>query len=164
VFLSQFAKSSAGLWRAAPPPQWEAGKYVSANMGGSTLAVTTQSKHPREAAALAMWLLNDPTSANSFVTQQFLFPTLKSILNSPSFANVTNAFYGGQKVNGVFIESAKHVDRVIEWSPFQDYVNARFINEMSAAGGGKGTLVQALDRMQDNLVKYAREQGFTVKV
>jgi multiple sugar transport system substrate-binding protein len=164
VFLSQFAKSSAGLWRAAPPPQWETGKYVSANMGGSTLAVTTQSKHPKEAAELAMWLMNDPTPTDMFVTQQFLFPTMKSILDSPSFANTTNAFYGGQKVDEVFIESAKHVDRVIEWSPFQDYVNAQLIAEMTAAGAGKGTLVQALDRVQDNLVKYAKMQGFTITV
>jgi multiple sugar transport system substrate-binding protein len=111
-----------------------------------------------------MWLMNDPTPTDMFVTQQFLFPTMKSILDSPSFVNATNAFYGGQKVNEVFIESAKHVDRVIEWSPFQDYVNAQLIAEMTAAGAGKGTLVQALDRVQDNVVKYAKMQGFTVTV
>jgi hypothetical protein len=35
---------------------------------------------------------------------------------------------------------------------------------MSAAGSGQGTLVQALDRVQDNLVKFAKSQGFTMKV
>jgi multiple sugar transport system substrate-binding protein len=164
TFLSQFAKNSTGLWRAAAAPQWDAGKTVSANMGGSTLAVTTQSKHPKEAAELAMWLLHDPSAQEVFVQKQFLFPTLKSVLNSESFANTTNAFYGDQKVNAVFIESAKYVDRVIAWAPFMDYVNAQFIAEMSAAGSGQGTLVQALDRVQDNLVKFAKAQGFTMKV
>ncbi|HEX3348373.1 MAG TPA: sugar ABC transporter substrate-binding protein [Acetobacteraceae bacterium] len=163
VFLSQFAKTSAGLWRAAPAPQWEAGKFVSANMGGSTLAVTTQSKHPKEAAELAMWLMHDPASVDTFAKKQFLFPTTKPLLESPEFADTPFDFYGGQKVNQIFIESAKHIDRIIEWSPFQDYANAQIIAEMTAAGGGKGTLVEALDRIQDNFVKYAKQQGFTVK-
>jgi len=163
VFLSQFAKSSAGLWRAAPAPQWDMGKTVSSNMGGSTLAVMKQSVHPKEAAELAMWLMDSPISTSMFSSKQFLFPTTMALLDSPQFAGAPNAFYGGQKVNEVFIESAKHIDRVIEWCPFQDYAHAQMQNEMTAAGGGKGTLVQALDRVQDTLVRYAKAQGFTVK-
>jgi len=163
VFLSQFAKNSSGLWRAAPAPQWAAGKVVSANMGGSTLAVTKHSAHPKEAAQLVMWLLNNPTSTTMFATKQFLFPTTNKLLESPEFAGHTNAFYGGQAVNEVFIESAKHIDRVIEWCPFQDYAHAQMQNEMTAAAGGKGTLAQGLDRVQDTLVRYAKAQGFTVR-
>ncbi|MBV9231551.1 MAG: sugar ABC transporter substrate-binding protein, partial [Chloroflexi bacterium] len=54
--LEGFAPKSAGLWRAAPLPQWTAGAEASANWGGSTDAVTTQSKHPAEAAEFAEWL------------------------------------------------------------------------------------------------------------
>ena len=110
-----------------------------------------------------MWLMNNPTSTNMFSSKQFLFPTTVALLDSPQFAAAPNAFYGGQKVNEVFIESARHIGRVIEWCPFQDYAHAQMQNEMTAAGSGKGTLVQALDRVQDTLVRYAKAQGFTVK-
>jgi multiple sugar transport system substrate-binding protein len=110
-----------------------------------------------------MWLMNDPTSTSMFSSKQFLFPTTKKLLDSPQFAGATSAFYGNQKVNEVFIESAKHIDRVIEWCPFQDYAHAQMQNEMTAASGGKGTLIQALDRVQNTLVRYAKAQGFTVK-
>jgi multiple sugar transport system substrate-binding protein len=63
----------------------------------------------------------------------------------------------------VFVESANAVDGSFQWSPFQDYVNAQFGNELSAAAGGKGTLLEALDRLQRNIVAYAKAQGFTVK-
>ena len=46
VFLTSFAKKSAGKWRAAPIPQWDAGKFVSANWGGSTLVAFKDSPHP----------------------------------------------------------------------------------------------------------------------
>ena len=41
VFLGGSAKSTAGKWRAAPLPQWDASKPVSGNWGGSTTAVMT---------------------------------------------------------------------------------------------------------------------------
>jgi multiple sugar transport system substrate-binding protein len=163
AFLSQFAKNSAGRWRVAPPPLWQAGNYVSANMGGSTLAVSKQSKYPEQAAKLAIWLMTDPGSVETFVKQQFLFPTRRDLLEKPQFADITSDFYGGQKINQVYIESSRHVGEAIQWSPFEDFADQQLQNEMSAAGAGKGTLVEALDRVQAILVKYARGQGFTVR-
>ena len=76
---------------------------------------------------------------------------------------MSSDFYGGQKINQVYIESSHHVGEAIQWSPFEDFADQQLQNEMSAAGAGKGTLVEALDRVQDILVKYARGQGFTVR-
>jgi multiple sugar transport system substrate-binding protein len=99
-----------------------------------------------------------------FSEKQFLFPPLLSLQESASYADATNPFYGDQKINKVFIDSARHVDHVVEWSPFQDYAYAQLTHEMSAAAAGDGTLVQALDRVQGRLVAYAKAQGFTVRV
>jgi multiple sugar transport system substrate-binding protein len=163
VFLTSFAKTSAGQWRAAPIPQWDAGKFVSANWGGSTLAVLAGSKHPKEAAELAIWLTTNKEAATLYTTKQFLFPVVTSLLDSPDFANKPFDFYGGQQVNQVFVASAKAVDPAFQWSPFQDYVNQTMGDEISAAAGGKGTLTEAFDRLQDTFVQYAQDQGFTVK-
>ena len=55
------------------------------------------------------------------------------------------------------------MDGSYQWSPFQDYVNEQLGTEMSAAAGGRGTLVDLLDRVQRILVNFAKAQGFTVQ-
>ncbi len=164
LFLSQFAHASAGQWRVAPIPQWDPAKPVSANFGGSTTAVTTQTKHPKEAALLATFLCHDPRLIEHRVTAHFAFPTLEKVLDSQNFQDRRFSFYGDQAINKVFVESGRLVDGSFQWSPFQDYVFAQMSNEMTAAGtGGRGTLAAALDRVQRNVVAFAKGQGFTVK-
>src|SRR5215472_14051535 len=60
-------------------PQWESGKFVSANWGGSTLAPLATSQHPKEAAELAMWLTTNKEATTLYTTKQFLFPVLKDL-------------------------------------------------------------------------------------
>ncbi len=43
IFLQDYTKSSKGEWVAQQLPQWEEGKTVSGNWGGSTLAVLKDS-------------------------------------------------------------------------------------------------------------------------
>jgi len=161
VFLSGVAKNSAGKWRAAPLPQWNAGDTASGNWGGSTDAVTSQSKHPKEAAEFAMWLNHNQESATQFAQKQFLFPVLKSVLSDPAF-DAPSTFYGGQKVNEVFVAASNQVDTNFQWSPFQDYVYTQYGNQIGDAVNGKISFEQAINNLQTNLVDYAKSQGFTV--
>jgi multiple sugar transport system substrate-binding protein len=163
LFLSGSAKSTSGKWRAAPLPQWTAGSAVTANWGGSTLAVTKQSKHPKEAAELAVWLMHDPAATKLYTTKQFLFPVLKNLLNSPEFVNQTFDFYGGQPVNKTFVEAASQVDTGFQWSPFQDFVYSAMNDEFGKAVTGKQSLVDALRAVQSKTTEYAKSQGFTVQ-
>jgi multiple sugar transport system substrate-binding protein len=161
VFLSGVAAPSAGKWRAAPLPQWNAGEQATGNWGGSTDAVTTQSAHPKEAAEFAIWLNHDKNSAMMMAQKQFLFPVLTGVLNDPSF-DTASSFYGGQKVNEVFIQSSHNVDTTFQWSPFQDYVYTQYSNQMGDAVNGKISFEQAIHNLQNNTVNYAKAQGFTV--
>lgn len=161
VFLSNIAPKSAGKWRAAPLPQWNIGDHASANWGGSTNIVTTQSKHPQEAAALAIWLNHDQSATKMFAQKQFLFPVMKNLVSDPALSPST-AFYGGQKVNTVFAQASNDVDTTYQWSPFQDYVYSQMGDVLNQAIKGKITLTQALQQLQSALVNYARSQGFTV--
>ncbi len=160
VFLQGQAANTSGKWRAAPMPQWSATDNASANWGGSTLAVTKQSKHPKEAAQLAMWLMNDQAPTKTYVTKQFLFPTQRPILDSDWFAEQPYAFYGEQKVNQVFIEASKHVATDFQWSPFQDYVFSQMTDLLGQASQGKLGFGDVPRKLQDNLVSYANSQGF----
>jgi multiple sugar transport system substrate-binding protein len=162
VFLEGVAGESKGKWRAAPLPQWEEGAHASSNWGGSTLAVTTQSEYSEEAAQLAIWLTNDPAPTKLYTTKQFLFPTLESILNSPEFKNRKSDFYGGQAVNSVFVEASNNVEKGFEFSPFQDYVYSQMQEQFGAAASGDTEFSQVPGNLQDEISRYAKQQGFKV--
>jgi multiple sugar transport system substrate-binding protein len=162
VFLQGLAAKTSGKWRAVAIPQWTPNGDVSANWGGSTDAVTTQSGHPKEAAEFAIWLNNNRASVHMLASKQFLFPVLKAELNSPAFKNAPLPFYGGQKVNRVFVASSSKVDVRFKWSPFQDYVYSQLQEQLGLAAQGKQSFAAALHKTQARVVAFAKEQGFTV--
>jgi multiple sugar transport system substrate-binding protein len=159
--LASSASKTTGLWRAAPLPQWTAGLNASSNWGGSTDAVTTQSKYPAQAALFAEWLNTNQQSVSDLVQKAFLFPTQTSALNDPSFSAPV-AFYGNQAVNQVFAQSSQAVNKSFQWSPFQNYVYTQLQNQLASAVSGKITFAQALQNTQTSVVSYAQAQGFTV--
>ena len=161
VFLTSFAKTSAGQWRAADLPQWDASKFATGNWGGSTLAVMKATQHLPEAAEVAIWLTTNPEATKLYTTKQFFFPCTSALLSSPEWAGNKMDFYGGQAVNKVFAKSANAVTP-FEWSPFQDFFYQSMADEFGASISGNGTLSDAFDRIQDAVVTYAKEQGFTV--
>jgi multiple sugar transport system substrate-binding protein len=162
VFLAGVAKQSEGKWRAALLPQWNAGEQISANWGGSTSAVIDQTDYPEEAAEFAIWLNHNSKSAKMLADKSFLFPTLEGLLNSSEFRNKTDPFYGGQEVNSVFAESSKQVDLGFQWSPFQDYVYTQMTEQLGTVSTGDITMAEALDNVQNEVVSYAKSQGFKV--
>jgi len=123
--------------------------------------VTTQSQHPKEATEFAMWLNDTKQSALELSQKQFLFPVVKSVLSDPSF-NAPLTFYGNQQVNQVFASASDNVDTSFQWSPFQDYVYTQMSDQLSSAISGKVTFEQAMHNLQNNVVNYAKSQGFTV--
>lgn len=159
--LEGSAAKSSGLWRAAPLPQWTAGGHASANWGGSSDAVTTQSKYPAQAAEFAEWLNTNPQSVATLCEKLSLFPTQNAELTSSSF-NTGVSFYGGQNVNQVFAQSSQNVNVGFQWSPFEDYVLTQVQNQLASAVQGKISFDQALQNAQNTVVSYAQSQGFTV--
>jgi multiple sugar transport system substrate-binding protein len=95
--------------------------------------------------------------------KSFLFPTLQSLLDSSEFRNKRDEFYGGQEVNQVFVDSSKQVDLGFQWSPFQDYVYTQMTEQLGKVSSGDITMTQALDNLQNQVVQYAKSQGFKVK-
>ena len=74
VFLTSVAKTSAGQWRAADLPQWDASKFATGDWGGSALAVMKATQHLPEAAEVAIWLTTNPEATKLYTTKQFFFP------------------------------------------------------------------------------------------
>ncbi|MFF1718457.1 ABC transporter substrate-binding protein [Streptomyces sviceus] len=163
AFLSGSAKSTAGNWRAAPLPQWDASKPASGNWGGSTTAVMRSTKNPIAAARFAQFLNSDPASAKMFATKQFFFPATKSLLADPGFTGEAPAFYGGQKVNQVFADIGDTVSPSFQWPPFLDQAATDWTETVGKSLADKSDTAAALGQWQSRLTTYAKKQGFTVK-
>lgn len=163
VFLQGTIKSTAGKWTAATLPQWNAGDNVSGNWGGSTDVVLASSKHQIAAYEFAKFLNSDSESALDLTSKQSLFPTTESTLKDPAFSGASSDFFGGQKVNALFSKISNTVDTKFEWLPFTDYAYTAYNNTVGKALANKGDLSAAADTWQQQLVDYAKQQGFTVK-
>ena len=87
INLMTGAPDQAGNWRVAQLPQWEEGKEVSAEDGGSALAVTSQSKNQAAAYKLVEYMTHGEGAQTMADTGTF--PSLKKILRSDSFTDPT---------------------------------------------------------------------------
>jgi multiple sugar transport system substrate-binding protein len=162
VFLTGSAKSTSGKWRAAPLPQWDAGKQVSGNWGGSTTAVITGTKNPIAAAKFAEFINTDTESTTMFATEQFLFPATKALLADPAFTGQKPEFYGGQTVNQIFSEISDTVDTGFQWPPFLDQAVNDWDETVGKSFADKTDANAAMDQWQERITTYAKNQGFKV--
>ena len=162
AFLGGSAKSTAGKWRAAPLPQWDAGQPASGNWGGSTTAVVAGTKNPIAAAKFAEFLNTDPDTTRLFNTVQNFFPATKALLADAGFAGQKSAFFGGQNVNQVFADISGTVDSGWQWPPFLDQSVTDWTETVGKGLADKTDVAGATDAWQSRLTAYAKDQGFTV--
>ena len=161
-YLQGTAAKTSGKWRAAPLPQWEEGEEVSGAWGGSTSAVIKTTKAPAAAAEFAKFINTDAEAVESGVKEAFLFPPQKEYLASAEFRDQKLEFYGGQKVNELFAQISETVPTDFEWNPFQDFVSSTANTTLGAALAKRQDLKEGLAKWQEGIVKYAKQQGFSV--
>lgn len=164
VFLQGTAANTAGLWKATELPQWDAAKPQSGNQGGSADVVMGDSNSPIVAAEFVKFLNANSESTTKLATEQFLFPSSVGVQDLPEYADQESEFYGGQKVNQVFVDISKTVSADWQWLPYNDFASASFKETLGAAITEKGDLFAALERWKNELVTYGESQGFTVNV
>ncbi|MEV6298922.1 sugar ABC transporter substrate-binding protein [Actinoplanes sp. NPDC051861] len=163
-YLQSIAKTTAGKWKAAPLPQWTAGGNAQGDWGGSTFAVTDQAKYPDIAAKVAMEIFGakNTDAWKIGIDKAYLFPTATPVLESDAFKNKEYEFFGGQKVNEVFIPAYNGITE-FDWSPFNNYNFNQLTTVLGQAVEKKTSWTAALDTMQQNISTYATQQGFKVQ-
>ena len=148
-------------WRVAYIPQWAPGQHVDGNWGGSTTAVTNQTKHPRAAALFAAWVnLSRPGLAIGNSVGGY-FTGSKNSPQVPAFTAPIPVL-GGQRGNLVFEKESPWVNTSFEWSPWTLYVYNEMTVEFTKAAAGKESWNQALANIQQNVSQFAKLQGYTV--
>ncbi|MCI1642793.1 MAG: extracellular solute-binding protein [Actinomyces sp.] len=152
---------SDAVWQVAPLPQWDASDPVEVNQGGSSFAVTTQASDKALAAEVAMGLFDSEEAWKIGVEQAALFPTYTAALEADWFLDREDSFFGGQKVNEVYVPASQGYAGY-QWSPFQTYAYDEQAKTWAAIASGSSSADDALDALQQTLVTYAEQQGFTV--
>ncbi|WFE29579.1 sugar ABC transporter substrate-binding protein [Solwaraspora sp. WMMD791] len=150
----------AGKWQVAPLPQWEAGGTASAENGGSSLAIPSAATNK----ALAYGFI-DYANAGDGVQIRVdggAFPATTAQLESPEFLGAEFAYFGGQKANEIFAESAGNVVEGWSYLPFQVYANSVFNDTVGQAYVSDTPLTEALAAWRDTCATYGTDQGFTI--
>jgi multiple sugar transport system substrate-binding protein len=154
--------ASSGVWAVAPLPQWDPAKPVSVNWGGSAFAVTSQATDKALAAEVALGLYADPASLDDGWKTQTIFPLNQDVLKSDAFINNKSDFFSGQTANkDIYIPAANAYEGMV-YAPITVYYYAQLQAETAKINAGQISGSGAATELQADIVKYAKEQGFTV--
>jgi len=150
------------VWRAAAVPQWAGETSTAINWGGSTFAVTSQSKDPESAALVAKEIFGTEAAWKIGIEEGALFPLWKPILDSDYFRDLEYPFFGGQQINkDVFLDAAAGYEG-FAFSPFQNYAYDQQTEMIYSMVQGERTPDVVMDDLSASLATYAQDQGFTV--
>jgi cellobiose transport system substrate-binding protein len=116
------AQSTAGKWRITQAPGG------AGNNGGSFLAITRASAHPREAYEVMKWLLSPSHQLQTFLSNK-IFPSTPAIYTDPRMDR-PDVFLGGELASKVFSQAAEQV-KVNYLGPNATIVDNVFQRELS---------------------------------
>jgi len=164
TFISSASPDFKGKWKVYPMPQWTAGGTINGNYGGSAIAATKASAHPKEAAAFVKWLNVDPKVTLDLTNPDGagLFPVTQSTLADKAWKDVTYEYWSGQAIHQTMADAAQQVDVNFAWSPLTDFVFQTYTDEITLVVAGKITFEQAFKDVQDKTAAYGKDQGFTI--
>ncbi|HTK09413.1 MAG TPA: extracellular solute-binding protein [Ktedonobacteraceae bacterium] len=155
------APQSAGKWKVAPIPQWQAGQTVNGNWGGSTTVAFKNTKHPKEATEFATWLNTNQASLDEMIKGNNIYPAYQPALESP-LVNGPQSFFGNQNIGQIFKEGSSHVNVKFQWGPTINQVYNDLGDNFANVVNGKATLTEALNAVQQSTVSFMQKQGFSV--
>lgn len=154
-------------WNLTDIPQWKEGQFVTGNYGGSSDAVTTQSKHPAEAALFAAWMNTSKAGVTLGITPATAggrgFYPASNYLNDIPVHNEPVKAMNGQLANAVFAKSSAAVENTFVFSPWSTFV-ASELGVLVKAFAVEGTMTtsEALDDFQGKLIEFAKSQNYEV--
>ncbi|GHS85427.1 sugar ABC transporter substrate-binding protein [Actinomycetota bacterium] len=161
--LAGNAADTAGLWKMAPLPQWDADNPATGNWGGSATAVTKQSTHVAEATEFLTWLNTDQEAVNALVSISGIYPAdipgqAEALANPPEFFSNQPDFY----------ELAGQIAQTAGSFTFGPNVNVAFSaynDEFGKATEAKSAsaFTDAVEAMQTATIDDLKNTGFSVK-
>ena len=155
--------ADAGVWASAPMPQWDANSPIAINWGGSAFSVSSQADDPELAAQVAFGVYADQASLDDGWQNQIIFPLNVEVLESEEFLNYEVPFFDGQQANKEVYVPAANAYEGMTYTPIGQYYYSQLTEQIARINDGSATGSEAADALQEAVVAYAEEQGFTVQ-
>ncbi|CAL9651306.1 sugar ABC transporter substrate-binding protein [Streptomyces sp. Tu 3180] len=137
-------------WRIAPLPQWDPGRPAVGTHGGSTFAVTKDSRHPEAAMEFIEWQVSHPDALrarlSSGTSSQYPAASALVAVGRDAF---DRSYYGGQDVYGLFRQEAEKIRDGWVWGPRMTATGKVMQDSFARVGAGRGSLVDAVRAAQE---------------
>jgi multiple sugar transport system substrate-binding protein len=158
--LAGNAAKTAGKSKMAPLPTWD-GTAADGAWGGSATGVTTQSKHPKQAAEFVSWMNTDPTALKALVKEAGIYPAAKNgqaaLTKPPAFFSNQPDFYDVAKQGLESMNSFTYGPNVnVAYNTYNDQFGK------AANARSKADFAAAVTAMQDATVQNLEDSGFKV--
>ncbi|WP_328635212.1 ABC transporter substrate-binding protein [Streptomyces sp. NBC_00356] len=149
-----------GKWRIAPLPQWDPKKPSLGTHGGSTFAVTKNSRNPEAALEFIEWQVSHPDALkarlSSGASSQYPAATDLIPVGRKAF---DEAYYGGQDIYRLFEEEAHKVSDNWIWGPRMTATGTVMQDAFARAGAGAGTVLSSVRAAQDGTMPDLKALG-----
>ncbi|MEV4759649.1 sugar ABC transporter substrate-binding protein [Micromonospora sp. NPDC049559] len=160
--LGGIAPGTKGKWAVAPLPAWTAGDKTTGIWGGSATTVTSDSKHPAEAAQFATWLNTDQAAVSAQVEQINIYPAATSGRSLPILQKAPAFFPNQPDFNAIVKDVAPSARSFPIWGPNVTVTFRSYTDSFSQALQSGGSFDAALDTMQQATVADMKKLGFTL--
>ncbi|MGW0120426.1 extracellular solute-binding protein [Streptomyces sp. NPDC003327] len=159
--LTTAAPDTKGKWAMAPLPQWTEGAAATGSWGGSSTAVTSDSRHKEAAAEFAVWLNTDPKALAALVKESGIYPAATAAQTSGALAKAPDYFANQPDFYTRAAEIAK-TTAPAAWGPNVNVAYTAFKDEFGKAAKARSGFGTALAKVQDATVADLAKQGFEV--
>ncbi|MGW1029384.1 ABC transporter substrate-binding protein [Streptomyces sp. NPDC002577] len=151
-----------GRWKIAPLPQWDPERPVVGTHGGSTFAVTKDSKHPEAAMEFIEWQVSHPDSLRARLSSgtSSQYPAAPDLVAVGREA-FDRSYYGGQDIYTLFEEQAGRIRDGWVWGPRMSATQKVMQDGFARASGGQGSLIGSVRAAQDGTMPDLKALGLS---
>lgn len=157
--LASQAANTSGKWAMAALPQWSAGQNVDGAWGGSATSVTSNSKHPQQAAEFIAWLNDSAQGTDLLVKDGSIYPAALSAESSSSLPAQT---FMNQPDFYTLAKQFSASTAAATWGPDVNVAYSDFSDDFAATVKTQSGYLGALQKLQTSVLADMKSAGFTV--
>jgi multiple sugar transport system substrate-binding protein len=160
--LIETVPGGKGKWKVALPPRWKSG-YGSTLMGGSSSAVMSTSKHPKEALEFLLWLNGSRTGVNALIDHSGIgWSTMRDYIGKAR--KKPSSFFSGENYNEtVFKPANQEQNPNWTWPPITQRMFSILQNILQDKVNNGRSLVDGISDAQRQIVAKMKDMGLSVK-
>ncbi|KAF4409505.1 ABC transporter substrate-binding protein [Streptomyces lycii] len=138
-----------GKWAVAPLPQWDTGRPATGTHGGSTFAVTKDSRNPEAAMEFIAWQVSHPDALRARLSSgaSSQLPAAPELIEVGREA-FDRTYYGGQDIYALFRREAEMIDDSWTWGPRMTATQKVMQDGFARVGHGRGSLIDSVRQAQ----------------